>query len=128
MPDIEAIRPDSDIAPQWRSTTGALVIETCDDCARPYYYPRGFCPICLGTNVRWVACSGRGTIYSYSITRRAEPYAIAYVELAEGPRILSNIVDSPLDAIAIDAAVSLVFRDVDGTTVPMFTLDGGQGA
>ncbi|WP_375398719.1 Zn-ribbon domain-containing OB-fold protein [uncultured Sphingomonas sp.] len=128
MPEIEAIRPDRDAAPQWRSTRGALIIETCDDCAKPYYYPRGFCPICLGTNVRWVECSGRGTIYSYSITRRAEPYAIAYVELAEGPTILSNIVDSPLDWIAIGAPVSLVFRDIGGAAVPMFTLDGEQAA
>ncbi len=126
MADHECVRPDRDSAPQWRSSRGTLIIETCDACARPYYYPRGFCPFCLGTEVRWQECSGKGTIYSYSITRHAEPYAIAYVQLEEGPRMLSNIVDSPLEDIAIGTPVSLVFKTVDGEAVPMFTLSEGD--
>lgn len=126
MADDGCVRPDRDSAPQWRSSRGTLIIETCDACARPYYYPRGFCPFCLGTEVRWQECSGKGTIYSYSIMRRAEPYAIAYVQLEEGPRMLSNIVDSPLEDIAIGTPVSLVFKTVDGEAVPMFKLSEGD--
>ena len=126
MSGPDTVRPERDTAPQWRSASGALIIETCDRCAKPYYYPRGFCPTCLGTDVRWVECSGYGTVYSFSITRRTEPYVIAYIQLAEGPRILSNIIDSSFDDIEIGAPVSLIFRDVEGEPVPMFTLVRGE--
>ena len=70
----------------------------------------------------WQEASGRGTIYTYSVMRRAPvPYAIAYVELAEGPRIMTNIVDCDLNAIKIGQAVRLVFKPSEGgPPVPMF--------
>ncbi len=67
--------------------------------------------------------SGNGTIYTYSVMRRAPiPYAIAYVTLAEGPTMMTNIVDCDLDRIKIGQAVKLVFKPSDGgPPVPMFT-------
>jgi uncharacterized protein len=66
--------------------------------------------------------SGQGTIYSYSVFRRAPiPYAIAYVTLAEGPTMMTNIVDCDLDTIRIGQAVRLAFKPTDGgPPVPMF--------
>jgi uncharacterized protein len=70
--------------------------------------------------------SGEARIYSYSVMRSApEPYAIAFVTLAEGPTIMTNIVDCGFDRIVIGAAVWPVFKTAeDGNLVPMFTLCG----
>ena len=81
------------------------------------------CPFCFSDKTEWQEASGRGTIYTYSVMRRAPvPYAIAYVTLAEGPRMMTNIVDCDLDSIKIGQAVRLVFKPSDGgPPVPMFT-------
>ena len=63
-----------------------FVVPTCTACGKAHWYPRAICPFCGSDKIEWRAASGRGTIYSYSVMRRAkEPYAIAYVTLAEGP-------------------------------------------
>jgi uncharacterized OB-fold protein len=67
--------------------------------------------------------SGRGEIYSVSVTRRAgpTPYAIAYVRLDEGITMLTNIVDCDLDSLRIGQRVRVVFKPAeDGTMIPMF--------
>ena len=81
------------------------------------------CPFCFSDKTEWVEASGKGTIYSYSVMRRAPvPYAMAYVTLAEGPRMVTNIVDCDLDSIKVGQAVKLVFKPTDGgPPVPMFT-------
>ena len=82
------------------------------------------CPFCFSDETEWREAAGTGTIYSFSVMRRAEmPYAIAYVTLAEGPTMMSNIVDCDLDAIRIGQRVRLVFKPAEnGQPVPMFTL------
>ena len=102
---------------------GKLLYKKCAACGEPHFYPRPHCPFCFSDKVEWQEASGRGTIYTYSIMRRAPvPYAIAYVELAEGPRMMTNIVDCELDKIAIGQPVRLVFKPSEGgPPVPMFT-------
>jgi uncharacterized protein len=102
---------------------GKLLIKKCAACGEVHFYPRPFCPFCFSDKVDWQEASGRGTIYTYSVMRRTPvPYAIAYVELAEGPRLMTNIVDCDLDQIKIGQAVRLVFKPSDGgPPVPMFT-------
>lgn len=112
--------PERSEAPQWRSTAGKLLIQRCDRCAEAFYYPRVVCPFCLSASVSWLECSGRGTVYSYSVVRRGEPYAIALVTLEEGPNVMTTIVDCSIDDIRIGQAVSVVFCDVDGVLAPMF--------
>jgi hypothetical protein len=71
----------------------------------------------------WRGSSGRGTIYSVSVTRRAgpEPYAIAYVTLDEGVTMLTNIVDADLDKLRIGDRVEVTFKPAEGgARVPMF--------
>ena len=101
---------------------GRFVVPTCGACGKAHWYPRAICPFCGSDKVQWRAASGRGTIYTFSVMRRAkEPYAIAYVTLAEGPTLMTNIVDCDLDNLSIGQAVSLVFKDTDnGPPVPMF--------
>ena len=67
--------------------------------------------------------SGRGTVYTFSVTRRAGPipFAIAYVTLEEGPTMMTNLVDCDLDAVRIGDKVQVVFKPTDGgPPVPMF--------
>jgi uncharacterized OB-fold protein len=118
------VSPNRDVAPQWRSTNGKLLIQRCDECGDPFYYPRIMCPFCLSPKVRWLECSGHGRIYSYSVVRRGEPYAIAFVTLEEGPKMMTNIVDCAFDRIAVNQPVSVVFRDIEGVPTPMFRPSG----
>jgi uncharacterized OB-fold protein len=104
------------------ASQGKLLIKKCASCGEVHFYPRNICPFCFSDQTEWQESSGQGTIYTYSVMRRAPvPYAIAYVELAEGPRIMTNIVDCDLDRIKIGQSVRLVFKPSDGgPPVPMF--------
>jgi len=109
---------------------GILLFKRCLDCGEPHYYPRPFCPFCFSEHTEFVAASGTGSIYSYSITRvGGEPYAIAYVTLDEGPTLMTNIVETPFESIKIGATVSVVFRESPlGIPAPMFRVDGAPPA
>ncbi len=101
---------------------GKLLLKRCGACGETHFYPRAICPLCFSDNTEWYAASGKGRIYSYSVTRRAEvPFAIAYVTLEEGVTMLSNIVEADLDALAIDQAVEVTFRESEGgQALPVF--------
>ncbi|MBV1696452.1 MAG: Zn-ribbon domain-containing OB-fold protein [Hyphomicrobiales bacterium] len=115
------INPDS--AAFWQAAReGRFLLRRCTACGEAHWYPRARCPYCLG-EAEWTEASGRGTIYTVSVMRRAPvPYAIAYVMLEEGPAMLTNIVDCDLDALAIGQRVRVVFKpsEGDGPPVPMF--------
>lgn len=107
----------------WKAAgEGRFVVPTCSACGRAHWYPRAICPFCGSAKIEWRNASGRGAIYTFSVMRRAkEPYAIAYVTLAEGPTMLTNIVDCDFDALAIGRPVSIVFQETEnGPPVPMF--------
>jgi uncharacterized protein len=115
--------PNPETAAFWEAANeGRFLIKSCGDCGKPHWYPRAVCPHCFSANTTWRPASGRGTIYSYSVTRRiAAPYAIAYVTLEEGPTMMTNIVDCDLDGLAIGRKVELVFKSSQGgQAVPMF--------
>jgi uncharacterized protein len=103
------------------AAAGRFLIRRCTQCRKPHWYPRAVCPFCFGST-EWEEASGRGTIYSYSVMRRVSPpFCIAYVTLAEGPTMMTNIVDSDLDALAIGQDVTLVFKPSEGgPPVPCF--------
>ncbi|MEY4654356.1 MAG: hypothetical protein RI884_2937 [Pseudomonadota bacterium] len=105
-----------------RAKAGQLCTRACTQCGKLHWYPRPVCPYCQG-DTQWRDLSGRGTIYSVSVTRKAGPipYAIAYVALEEGITLLTNIVDCDLDQLAIGQRVQVVFKPAeDGAMVPMF--------
>ena len=109
--------------PFWAAAReGRFLVKGCTDCGRAHWYPRAICPHCLSGATEWRLASGQGTIYSFSPMRRAEPpYTLAYVTLAEGPTMLTNIVSADPDALAIGQAVMLEMTpSEDGTPVPMF--------
>lgn len=101
---------------------GRFLIRRCIATGRYHWYPRALCPFSLG-ETEWVEVSGRGEIYSYSVMRRADPpYAVAYVRLAEGPVMLTNLVGCDFDAVAVGQQVEVVLTPTagDGTPVPCF--------
>ena len=107
---------------------GELRLQRCDACANVYFPPRPFCPSCASREVSVFAASGRATLYSYVIHHRpvpgfAPPYAIAVVELEEGPRMMSNIVDCPQtpEALELDMRLEVTFERLDDAiTLPLF--------
>ncbi|BDC26994.1 hypothetical protein NB2BOR_A12850 [Bordetella parapertussis] len=81
-------------APFWQAAeTGTLLLPQCVRCECFHWHPRAFCPFCKAPDPRWTASSGQGEIFSFSVARTATPYVVAYVRLAEGPLMLTNIVD-----------------------------------
>jgi len=121
---IPAPQPSPDTAPFWEATAqGQLLIKQCRACGQPHYYPRPLCPFCFSDATEWRAAAGTGTVYSYSVMRRADvPYAIAYVTLDEGVTMMTNLVDCDLDALRIGQRVRLVFTPTEGgPPVPTFT-------
>ncbi|MGI6855121.1 Zn-ribbon domain-containing OB-fold protein [Mesorhizobium sp. 1B3] len=98
-----------------------LLVGMCHTCEKHHFYPRSHCPHCLSEEIEWRDAAGTGTIYSVSVMRRASvPYAMAYVELAEGPKMLANVVNCDLDRLAIGQRVRLTFVDFDQGTLPAF--------
>ncbi len=102
---------------------GRLLVKSCTSCGKKHWYPRALCPFCLG-DTEWNDASGEGTVYSFSITRRAgpNPFCIAFVTLDEGVTMLSHIVDCDLDTVRIGQRVKVRFAPTenDGAPVPVF--------
>lgn len=122
-----AVTPET--KPFWdAAASGRLVLPRCDACATVVWYPRAFCPDCGSTSVSWFEASGRGRVHSFTVTRRgqgayrsAAPYVLAYVELEEGPRVLTNVVDGDPEALEVGQAVTVVFHDTgEDTALPRF--------
>jgi uncharacterized OB-fold protein len=100
---------------------GRFLIGRCTGTGKYFWYPRAVSPFDFGPTTMEPA-SGNGVIYSYSVMRRVEPqFAIAYVTLAEGPTMMTNLVDCDFDALKIGQSVTLVWKaSADGTPVPCF--------
>jgi len=102
------------------ASEGRLALPLCAACGQHHCYPRPFCPHCWSEDLNWVDVSGVAKLYSFTVVRGGEPYVLAVVELEEGPRMMTNIVDCPLDAIQIGMPLRVDFRNLDGMVVPVF--------
>jgi uncharacterized OB-fold protein len=105
-------------APFWAATAqGKLLLRRCNDCGGFIWYPRALCPECMSMNTEWYEAAGTGTIYSYSLNNRGlgayrgVPFVLAYVELTEGPRVMTNIVTDHPENLAVGDAVRVIFDD-----------------
>ncbi len=103
------------------TAAGKFLIRRCVACKKAHWYPRSLCPYCFG-DCTWEEASGAGTIYSLSVMKRAEtPYVMAYVTLAEGPTMMTNIVDGDMDALRIGQAVKVKLVPTEGgPPMPVF--------
>lgn len=122
--------PSRDSAEYWAGLRRhELLLQRCEACAAWQFYPRALCTACGATRVAWARASGRGTLKSWSVVRRPvseayaadTPYALALVELAEGPTMMSTLVDVELDAARIGMPLEVVYDDrPEGYTLPRF--------
>ncbi|MET8503349.1 Zn-ribbon domain-containing OB-fold protein [Streptomyces sp. NPDC004787] len=113
--------PDADAftRPYWDAAAeGRLLIRHCTACDRPHHYPREFCPHCWSEAVEWREARGRAVLYTWSVVHRNDlppfgervPYVAAVVDLAEGPRMMTEIVDCPEAELRIGMDLELAFR------------------
>ncbi len=109
------------------AANGELHLQRCIDCAQAYFPPRPFCPRCASRNVEVFRASGRGTLHSYVINHLPtpgfdSPFAIAVVELEEGPRMMTNILDCPQtpEALVLDMPLEVTFEVRGAVTIPQF--------
>ncbi|MFC4506420.1 MULTISPECIES: Zn-ribbon domain-containing OB-fold protein [Streptomyces] len=102
---------------------GRLLIRRCGTCGRAHHYPREFCPHCWSEDVTWQLASGRATLYTWSVVHRNDlppfgertPYVAAVVDLAEGPRMSTELVGEPGE-LSAGMELEVVFRE----GVPVF--------
>lgn len=107
---------------------GEFRLQRCDDCGSTFFYPRLLCPGCGSRAMSWVLASGRGTVYSTSVARGPEEYNIALVDLEEGPRMMTRVVDIAPDAVQIGMPVTAFIGQVGEERVVLFRPDPGNGA
>jgi uncharacterized OB-fold protein len=114
--------PDPSTEPYWEGAArGVLLVKRCGSCGRAHFAPRPFCPHCWSDEVTWEEASGRATLYTYSIVRRNDlppfadriPYVAAIVDLEEGVRMTTEVVDCPLEKVEIGMALEVTFRAID---------------
>ena len=113
--------------PFWEAAReGRLLIKKCESCGLVFWYPRSMCPDCWSDHTQWIEAKGTGTVYTYTIMRRAKvPYAVAYVTLDEGPTLISNLVATDLDSLRVGQRVQVEFAQaVNGAAVPVFRPQG----
>jgi|SRR5690348_8631289 hypothetical protein len=114
--------PTPETRPFWDAARRhELWLQQCGSCGRHVFYPRAACPHCMSGDLAWRHASGRGTLHTFTVVHRgqrnfplATPYVIAIVELAEGPRLMTNLVGVDADPakIRIGLPVEVVFEDV----------------
>ncbi|MFF3512527.1 Zn-ribbon domain-containing OB-fold protein [Streptomyces sp. NPDC002573] len=124
LPDIDAFtRAYWDAAAE-----GRLLIRRCSACARAHHYPREFCPYCWSEDVTWERASGRAALHTWSVVHRNDlppfaertPYVAAVVDLAEGPRMMTEVVECAQDRLRVGMALEAAFRE----GVPVFRPPG----
>lgn len=112
----------------WEATRERrLILQWCPACNRAIFFPRDVCPSCLGPDLEWRPASGKGRVYSYTVEYRpqnpnlAAPYTVALIDLDEGVRVMSNLVNCPPEAAAVDLPVTVTWEELsDGRHLPMF--------
>ena len=122
--------PEGDTVAFWDAAReGRLLIRHCLDCDVYSYYPRPFCPKCWSEEVEWYEASGRATLYTWSVIyandqppfRDRVPYVAAVVDLEEGPRMMTNVVDCPFEELRIGMPLRVTFQPTsDEFTIPVF--------
>jgi uncharacterized OB-fold protein len=114
-----------------------LMLPRCGDCGHTFFYPRVLCPVCHSRAISWVQASGRGKLHAFGIAHQTfnkaykvpPPYVLAMIELEEGPRMLSNLINVKPDprTIKCDMPVEVVFHTLtDDVTLPLFQPAGAR--
>ena len=116
---------------------GKLMLPKCGACGHAFFYPRVVCPACQSRTITWIQATGKGRLHSFGIAHQsfnkafkvAPPDVLAMVELEEGPRMLSNLIDVKADPAVVkcDMPVEVVFHKLsDEVTIPLFRPAGAR--
>ena len=117
---------------------GKLRLPKCGACGHVFFYPRILCPKCHARDVGWIEASGKGKLHAFEISHQVfnrawkipPPYVLAMIELREGPRMMSNLINVAPDpkVIHCDMPVEVVFTKIndDGVTLPLFQPEGAR--
>ena len=116
--------------PFWDATAiGILKIQKCSKCDMNIFYPRLYCPSCGSKEIEWIEALGTGNVYSFTVVENNAPsafivdmpYVVAVVEMDEGIRMLTNIINCNLEQLTCDMRVKVVFERLnDEFTLPKF--------
>jgi uncharacterized OB-fold protein len=123
--------PSPTTAAFWAATAeNRFLLQRCRACGKAQFYPKTTCTTCASDELDWEDASGEGTLYTFTVARRpthpafagTEPYIVAIIELAEGPRVTGNLVDCPVDDVRVGMAVGLGWDepDADGIRLPLW--------
>ena len=107
----------------WDATReGRLLLPRCEACAQTHWYPRSFCPCCQADSVQWQPASGQGRLYAFTrLMRDPRRTVMAYVELEEGPIMLTHVVDCEPERLRIGDPVRVCFTELPtGVHLPVF--------
>lgn len=129
----QRLQPEASAASEhfWEATKQRrYLVQWCGACTRPIFYPRDVCPYCLGAeHLAWRESKGTGTVHAVSVQHRPAnptmtdrvPYAVALVDVDDGIRVMTNIVNVEPDAVAVGDAVRLTWEELpDGRNLPLF--------
>jgi uncharacterized protein len=128
-PHLPQPHRDADSVHYWaQAQCGKLVLRECAACGRRHFPPRFACPGCWSSQLRWIEASGDALVHTFTVMQRAPspewrsrvPYVVALVDLAEGPRMMANIVGTDALGVAIGERVVLCFEDRGGQCLPQF--------
>jgi uncharacterized protein len=125
-PSLPILNPEAE--PFWEACAqGRLSIQRCLDCGEPFFFPRAFCPRCSSDRLEWFDCSGRATLYTFTVVRRQAiaglpaPYLLALVDLEEGPRMMTHVVEADPARLEPGAPLRVTFRgEIGGRPLPLF--------
>lgn len=134
LPPIPPPEPDADSLPYWTALRERrVVVQRCRGCGHAQLYFRAICTACWSRDLEAAPAAGSGTVYSFTIVHSvgepalaAElPYALALVELDEGPRVMTRIEGDP-ETVGIGDRVEATFRDIGEQTLLYFRQDGAE--
>lgn len=127
MAELDVRKPLPAITPEaktfWdNAAQQKLTIQRCQACQAWVWTPKPLCNECGSDKVVWTPMSGKGEVYSFTVIRQVAgraasksfepdiPYVIAWVDLAEGPRLITNIIDCPVDKVELGMKVTVQFE------------------
>jgi uncharacterized OB-fold protein len=109
--------------PFWEAAAqGVFLLPRCRQCGKAHWHPRAHCPMCRSADIEWVKASGRASLHTFTVIRLpGAPTILAYAELEEGPRIMTNIVDADPEGLRIGMPLQVAFRATpEGRQAPVF--------
>ena len=129
MPRPQPRFPERDSEPFWRATKDhRLTYQTCNACKEVVFYPKSHCTRCGSPDLKWNDSKGEGVLYTYSVVRANRsplfrddvPYTVAYVDLDEGFRIMTNVIDVAPEQVKIGMRLKVKWDDQEEVALPYF--------